>query len=353
TDEEFCEAESCMSRSAGHCMVMGTASTMAAMAEALGMALPGNAAIPAADSRRLALAEMAGRRIIEMAREGLKPSHILTAQAFDNAIRADMAIGGSTNAIIHLVAIAGRAGVELPLKRFDDLSKTTPFLVNLRPSGKYLMEDFFYAGGLPVVLKELLPLLHGGALTVNGRSIADNVREAKCFDQDVIRPLGMPLAREGGTVILFGNLCPDGAVLKQSAASPHLLTHRGRAVVFEDHADLHRRIDDESLPIDENSVLVLKQVGPRGAPGMPEWGAAPIPARLLRRGIKDMVRISDARMSGTSYGTVVLHVAPESAVGGPLALVRDGDAIELDVPGRRLTLKVGDDELASRRAAWK
>jgi dihydroxyacid dehydratase/phosphogluconate dehydratase len=204
-----------------------------------------------------------------------------------------------------------------------------------------------------VVLKELLPLLHGGALTVNGRSIADNVREAKCFDQDVIRPLGMPLAREGGTVILFGNLCPDGAVLKQSAASPHLLTHRGRAVVFEDHADLHRRIDDESLPIDENSVLVLKQVGPRGAPGMPEWGAAPIPARLLRRGIKDMVRISDARMSGTSYGTVVLHVAPESAVGGPLALVRDGDAIELDVPGRRLTLKVGDDELARRRAAWK
>jgi L-arabonate dehydrase len=354
SDEELCEAESCMSRSSGHCMVMGTASTMASVAEALGMTLPGNAAIPAPDARRLAMAEMAGRRAVEMAvAGGPKPSQILTAQAFDNAIRADMAIGGSTNAIIHLVAIAGRAGVELPLKRFDDLSKTTPFLVNLRPSGKYLMEDFFYAGGLPVVLKELLPLLHGGALTVNGRSIADNVREAKCFDQDVIRPLGMPLAREGGTVILFGNLCPDGAVLKQSAASPHLLTHRGRAVVFEDHADLHRRIDDESLPIDENSVLVLKQVGPRGAPGMPEWGAAPIPARLLRRGIKDMVRISDARMSGTSYGTVVLHVAPESAVGGPLALVRDGDAIELDVPGRRLTLKVGDDELASRRAAWK
>ena len=354
SDEELCEAESCMSRSSGHCMVMGTASTMASVAEALGMTLPGNAAIPASDARRLAMAEMAGRRAVEMAvAGGPKPSQIITAQAFDNAIRADMAIGGSTNAIIHLVAIAGRAGVELPLKRFDDLSKTTPFLVNLRPSGKYLMEDFFYAGGLPVVLKELLPLLHGGALTVNGRSIADNVREAKCFDQDVIRPLGMPLAREGGTVILFGNLCPDGAVLKQSAASPHLLTHRGRAVVFEDHADLHRRIDDESLPIDENSVLVLKQVGPRGAPGMPEWGAAPIPARLLRRGIKDMVRISDARMSGTSYGTVVLHVAPESAVGGPLALVRDGDAIELDVPGRRLTLKVGDDELARRRATWK
>jgi L-arabonate dehydrase len=354
TDEELCEAESCMSRSSGHCMVMGTASTMASVVEALGMTLPGNAAIPASDSRRLAMAEMAGRRAVEMAiAGGPKPSEILTAQAFDNAIRADMAIGGSTNAIIHLVAIAGRVGVALPLKRFDELSKTTPFLVNLRPSGKYLMEDFFYAGGLPVVLKQLLPLLHGGALTVNGHSIADNVKDAKCFNEDVIRPIAMPLSSEGGTVILFGNLCPDGAVLKQSAASPHLLTHRGRAVVFEDHADLHKRIDDESIAIDENSVLVLKQVGPRGAPGMPEWGAAPIPARLLKRGVKDMVRISDARMSGTSYGTVVLHVAPESAIGGPLALVRDGDEIELDVPRRSLTLKVGDDELARRRAAWK
>ena len=354
TDEELCEAESCMSRSSGHCMVMGTASTMASMVEALGMTLPGNAAIPASDSRRLAMAEMAGRRAVEMALAGgPKPSQILTAQAFDNAIRADMAIGGSTNAIIHLVAIAGRVGVPLPLGRFDELSKTTPFLVNLRPSGKYLMEDFFYAGGLPAVLKQLLPLLHGGALTVNGHTIADNVKDAKCHNEDVIRPLAMPLAHEGGTVILFGNLCPDGAVLKQSAASPHLLTHRGRAVVFEDHADLHKRIDDESVAIDENSVLVLKQVGPRGAPGMPEWGAAPIPARLLKRGVKDMVRISDARMSGTSYGTVVLHVAPESAIGGPLALVRDGDEIELDVPRRSLTLKVGDDELARRRAAWK
>jgi len=334
--------------------VMGTASTMASVVEALGMTLPGNAAIPASDSRRLAMAEMAGRRAVEMAiAGGPKPSQILTAQAFDNAIRADMAIGGSTNAIIHLVAIAGRVGVPLPLTRFDELSKTTPFLVNLRPSGKYLMEDFFYAGGLPAVLKQLLPLLHGGALTVNGRSIADNVSDARCDNEDVIRPLAMPLAGEGGTVILFGNLCPDGAVLKQSAASPHLLTHRGRAVVFEDHADLHRRIDDERVAIDESSVLVLKQVGPRGAPGMPEWGAAPIPARLLKRGVKDMVRISDARMSGTSYGTVVLHVAPESAIGGPLALVRDGDEIELDVPRRSLTLKVGDDELARRKAAWK
>jgi dihydroxy-acid dehydratase len=353
TDEELCEAESCMSRSSGHCMVMGTASTMASMAEALGMTLPGNAAIPAPDSRRLALAELSGRRAVEMARAGgPKPSEILTARAFDNAIRADMAIGGSTNAIIHLVAIAGRAGVALPLTRFDELSRTTPFLVNVRPSGKYLMEDFFYAGGLPAVLRRLLPLLHGEAPTVNGRSIADNARDAACHNEDVIRPLPMPIAREGGTVILRGNLCPDGAVLKQSAASAHLLTHRGRAVVFEDHADLHRRIDDPALPVDETSVLVLKQVGPRGAPGMPEWGAAPIPSRLLRRGVKDMVRISDARMSGTSYGTVVLHVAPESAIGGPLALVRDGDEIELDVPNRRLTLRVGDDELARRRAAW-
>src|SRR3989442_1796262 len=321
SDEEWCEIESCISRSHGHCMVMGTASTMASVAEALGMTLPGCAAIPAPDSRRMALAEESGRRIVEMALAGgPKPSQILTAQAFDNAIRADMPIGGSTNAIIHLVAIAGRVGVPLPLARFDQLARTTPFLANLRPSGKYLMEDFFYAGGLPAVLKELLPLLHGDAPTVNGKSIADNVRDARCWNKDVIRPLGMPLSPEGGTVILSGNLCPDGAVLKQSAASPHLLTHRGRAVVFEDHDDLHRRIDDPGLPIDETSVLVLKHAGPKGAPGMPEWGAAPIPSRLLKKGVKDMVRISDARMSGTSYGTVVLHVAPEAAVGGPLAL---------------------------------
>jgi L-arabonate dehydrase len=353
TDEEFCEAESCMSRSSGHCMVMGTASTMASMAEALGMTLPGNAAIPAADSRRLAMAELAGRRAVDMARSGgPRPGQILTAPAFDNAIHALMAIGGSTNAVIHLLALAGRAGVPLSLARFDELSRTTPFLLNVRPSGKYLMEDFFYAGGLPVVLRELLPLLHGGAPTVNGRSLADNVRDVRGWNADVIRPLGMPLAAEGGLAILTGNLCPGGAVIKVSAASAHLLTHRGRAVVFEDHADLHRRIDDPALAIDETSVLVLKQVGPRGAPGMPEWGAAPVPARLLRQGVKDMVRISDARMSGTSYGTVVLHVAPESAVGGPLALVRDGDEIELDVPRRTLSLRVDDAELARRRAAW-
>ena len=354
TDEELCEAESCMSRSSGHCMVMGTASTMASMAEALGMTLPGNAAIPAPDSRRLAAAELAGRRAVEMANAGgPRPSQILTAHAFDNAIRTLMAIGGSTNAVIHLLAIAGRVGVPLRLTRFDELSRTTPFLLNLRPSGKYLMEDFFYAGGLPVVLRELLPLLHQEARTVNGHSIAHNVRDARCWNEDVVRPLTLPLAKEGGLAILTGNLCPDGAVIKVSAASPRLLTHRGRAVVFEDHAALHARIDDPSLPIDENSVLVLKHVGPKGAPGMPEWGAAPVPARLLKKGVKDMVRISDARMSGTSYGTVVLHVAPESAVGGPLALVRDGDEIELDVPRRSLTLRVSDDELARRKAAWK
>ena len=353
-DEAWAEIEACLSRSAGHCMVMGTASTMAAMAETLGLALPGNAAIPAPDSRRLALAELSGRRAVEIAlARGPKPSEILTAAAFDNAIRADMALGGSTNAIVHLVAIAGRAGVPLPLRRFDELSRTTPLLANVRPSGKHLMEDFFYAGGVPAVLRELLPMLDGTARSVNGRTLAENVAGAPCHDRDVIRPLSLPLQPEGGTVILFGNLCPGGAVLKQSAASPHLMVHRGRAVVFEDHRDLERRIDDPALAIDETSVLVLKQAGPKGGPGMPEWGAAPVPARLLKAGVKDMVRISDARMSGTSYGTVVLHVTPESAVGGPLALVQPGDEIELNVPERRLTLRVPDEEIARRRAAWR
>ena len=353
TDEVWSEIESCLSRSAGHCMVMGTASTMAAMAEVLGLALPGNAAIPAPDSRRLALAEMSGRRAAEMAlARGPRPSELLTAAAFDNAIRADMALGGSTNAIVHLVALAGRAGVSLPLRRFDELSRATPLLANVRPSGKHLMEDFYYAGGVPAVLRELLPLLDGGALAVNGKTLRENVADAPCHDADIIRPLSLPLQPEGGTVILTGNLCPGGAVLKQSAASPHLMVHRGRAVVFEDHLDLERRIDDPSLPIDESSVLVLKQAGPKGGPGMPEWGAAPVPARLLKAGVRDMVRISDARMSGTSYGTVVLHVTPESAVGGPLALVQPGDEIELHVPERRLTLRVPDEEMARRRAAW-
>src|SRR5437762_618741 len=277
TDEELCEAESCMSRSSGHCMVMGTASTMASLVEALGMTLPGNAAIPAPDSRRLAQAELAGRRAVEMATAGgPKPSEILTAHAFDNAIRTLMAVGGSTNAVIHLLALAGRAGVPLTLKRFDELSRTTPFLLNVRPSGKYLMEDFFYAGGLPVVLRELLPLLHADAPTVNGKTLADDVRDARCWDDDVIRPLGVPLASEGGLAILTGNLCPDGAVIKVSAASPQLLTHRGRAVVFEDHADLHARIDDPSVTIDETSVLVLMHVGPMSEHGMPELGDVPV-----------------------------------------------------------------------------
>ena len=353
SDEEIAEVESCLSRSAGHCMVMGTASTMAAMAETLGITLPGNAAIPASDSRRLVLSEMSGRRAVEMALErGPRPLELFTAAAFDNAIRADMAIGGSTNAIVHLIAIAGRTGVPLPLSRFDELSRSTPLLVNVRPSGKYLMEDFYYAGGLPAVLRELLPLLHADARTVNGKTLGENVGNAPCHNPDVIRPLSLPLASEGGTVVLFGNLCPGGAVLKQSAASQHLLTHRGRAVVFDDYEEIAQRIDDPSIPLEETSVLVLKNAGPKGGPGMPEWGAAPIPARLLKAGVKDMVRISDARMSGTSYGTVILHVAPESAIGGPLALVENGDLIELDVPNRKLTLHVSDEELARRRAAW-
>jgi len=335
-------------------MVMGTASTMAAMAEVLGLALPGNAAIPGPDSRRLALAEMSGRRAVEMAiARGPKPSEILTAAAFDNAIRADMALGGSTNAIVHLVALAGRAGVPLPLRRFDELSRSTPLLANVRPSGKYLMEDFYYAGGVPAVLREMLPMLHAETLTVTGQTLGENVAEAPCHDNR--RHPGRSrcrCSRRAGRSSSPATLCPGGAVLKQSAASPHLMIHRGRAVVFEDHRDLERRIDDPSLPIDENSVLVLKQAGPKGGPGMPEWGAAPVPARLLRAGVKDMVRISDARMSGTSYGTVVLHVTPESAVGGPLALVQNGDEIELHVPERRLTLRVADEEIARRRAAW-
>jgi L-arabonate dehydrase len=351
-EESWCELESCFSRSAGHCMVMGTASTMASMAESLGMTLPGNAAIPAPDSRRLALAEATGKRIVEMVREDLRPSRIMTREAFENAIRVDMAIGGSTNAIVHLPAIAGRVRVPLPLSLFDKLSRETPFIANVRPSGKYLMEDFFYAGGLPAVLSQLLPLLHSGAPTVTGRSLAENVRGARVRNPDVIVPLDRPLGKEGGTVILHGNLCPDGAVLKQTAASPHLLRHRGRAVVFESKHDLMARVNDPALDVDETRVLVQKLGGPRGGPGMPEWGQLPIPEKLLRQGVKDMVRVSDARMSGTSYGTCVLHVAPESAVGGPLALVRNGDEIELDVPARRLVLHVSDEELARRRAAW-
>jgi L-arabonate dehydrase len=353
SDEEWCEIESCISRSPGHCMVMGTASTMTSMAEALGMTLPGAANIPAADSRRLAIAEESGRRAVEMANEGLRPSMVLTREAFENAICTDMAIGGSTNAIIHLVAIAGRAGVPLPLELFDTISRKTPFIANIKPSGKFLMEDMYYAGGLPAVMKEISPLLRQNALTVTGKTMGENVADAPCFNRDVIKPLATPLYPEGGTVILKGNLAPHGAVIKQTAASPQLEKHTGRAVVFENYQDLMDRVDDPHLDVNEESVLVLKSAGPKGAPGMPEWGDMPIPAKLLKAGIRDMVRISDSRMSGTAYGTVVLHVSPESAAGGPLAVVKNGDPIELDVSSRRLELLIPDSELKERLAAWR
>ena len=353
SEEEWCEVESCVSRSAGHCTVMGTASTMACIAEALGMALPGSADIPASDSRRLANAERSGRRIVEMVQEDLRPSRILTRQALDNAIRVDMAIGGSTNAIVHLVALAGRRGLDLPLERFDELSRTTPVIANIRPSGQYLMEDFSYAGGLPAVMKEIVTLLHAKALTATGKTLGENLASAACFNADVIKTLEQPLRTEGGTAILRGNLAPAGAVIKQSAISPHFAKHRGRAVVFENNLDLLNRIDDPNLNVDESSVLVLKNAGPKGAPGMPEWGHLPIPAKLLKAGVLDLVRLSDARISGTSYGTMVVHIAPESAVGGPLAAVKDGDWIELDVAERRLELRVPKAEIKKRLKNWQ
>jgi L-arabonate dehydrase len=350
---DFQEAESCMSRSAGHCMTMGTASTMASVVEAMGIGLPMNAAIPAVDSRRYALAHMAGRRIVEMVHEDLRMSRILTREAFENAVRVVGAIGGSTNAVVHLLAIAGRMGVDFKLDDWDRLGREVPCLVNLMPSGKYLMEDFYYAGGLPVVIRELGDLIRRDALTVNGKTIGENTADAPCYNRDVIRPFGDPLTKQGGLVVLRGNLCPDGAVIKPSAATTALMKHRGRAVVFETIEDLHARVDDPNLEIDESSVMVLKNCGPRGYPGMAEVGNMPLPPKLLRRGITDMVRISDARMSGTAYGTVVLHVAPEAAAGGNLALVENGDLIELDVEARRLHLNVGDEELARRRAKWR
>jgi L-arabonate dehydrase len=350
---QFLEAEGCMNRSAGHCMTMGTASTMASVVEALGIGLPTNAAIPAVDARRYSLAHIAGRRIVEMVREDLRMSKILTREAFENAIRIVGAIGGSTNAVVHLLAIAGRIGVELSLDDWDRLGRGVPCLVNLMPSGKYLMEDFYYAGGLPAVIRELGDLIHGRALTVNGKTIGENCNDAPCYNRDVIKPISEPLKAEAGLAVLKGNLCPDGAIIKPSAATESLMQHRGRAVVFETIEDFHARVDDPDLPIDQTSVMVLKNCGPRGYPGMPEVGNLPIPAKLLQTGITDVVRISDARMSGTAYGTVVLHVAPEAAAGGVLALVKDGDEIELDVAARRLHLAVSDDELRQRRAEWK
>ena len=352
-EEEWSEIEGCISRSAGHCTVMGTASTMASMAEALGMSLPGSAAIPAVDSRRYQLAEASGRQIVEVIGQGLRPSRIMTRAAFENAITADMAIGGSTNAVVHLVAIAGRLGLELPLSVFDRISRRTPWVADVKPSGQHLMEDFFHAGGLPAVMKQIEPLLDGTALTVTGLPLAENLRAAPAGDRRVIRTLEQPLSAEGGTAILHGTLAPQGAVIKQSAASPRLLIHRGRALVFANYEQLKARIDDPALEVDENTVLVLQNAGPVGGPGMPEWGHLPIPARLLKKGVDDLVRISDARMSGTSFGTVVLHVAPESAVGGPLALVQTGDEILLDVPARRLDLCVPEEELPRRRALWQ
>jgi dihydroxy-acid dehydratase len=352
-EADMIEAESCMSRSAGHCMTMGTASTMASMVEALGMGLPSNAAIPAVDSRRRVLARMAGRRIVQMVGEDLRMSKIATRQAFENAIMVNGAIGGSTNAVVHLLAIAGRLGVTLTLDDWDRLGRSMPCIVNLMPSGEFLMEDFYYAGGLPVVIREIGARLHKDALTVNGRTIWKNSQDAVNYDERVITPLARPFKPQGGITVLRGNLAPDGAVLKPSAATPALMKHRGRAVVFDDIDDLHRRIDDPALDVSANDILVLRNCGPKGYPGFPEVGNFALPAKLLQQGVTDMVRISDARMSGTAYGTVVLHTAPEAAAGGPLALVENGDMIELDVEARRLHLDVADDVLASRRARWK
>jgi dihydroxy-acid dehydratase len=351
--ERFNAAESCMHRSKGHCMTMGTASTMASMVEALGVALPGNAAIPAVDARRYRQAQLTGRRIVEMVNEEMVLSKILTRAAFENAIRVNAAIGGSTNAVIHLLAIAGRIGVPLKLDDWDKIGSELPCLVNLQPSGKYLMEDFYYAGGLPAVMREISHVLDGSALTVNGRTLGDNIADAPCWNREVIKELSDPFKARAGIAVLRGNLAPDGAVIKPSAASPHLLKHKGRAVVFENIEDLHARIDDENLDIDEHCIMVLKGCGPKGYPGMAEVGNMPLPPKLLRRGITDILRISDARMSGTAYGAVVLHVSPEAAAGGPLALVRNGDLIEVDVPARRLHLDVSESELSLRRANWK
>ena len=351
--EEFFEAESCMHRSHGHCMTMGTASTMASMVEALGLGLPGNAAYPAVDGRRNVLARMAGRRIVDLVKQDIKISQILTREAFENAIKTLAAIGGSTNAVIHLIAMAGRLGVDLKLEDFDRLGSDLPCLVNLQPSGKHLMEDFCYAGGLPVVMKEIKDHLHLDAMTANGFTVGENIADAVNYNTDVIMPLDKPFKDKAGIVILRGNLCPRGAVIKPSAATPALLQHTGRAVVFESIEEFHKTVDLEDLDIDETCVMVLKNCGPKGYPGMAEVGNMPLPQKILRKGITDMVRVSDARMSGTAYGTTVLHTAPEAAAGGALAIVQNGDLITLDVAGRSLHLHVSDEEIARRLQAWK
>lgn len=353
TQEELTVAEACMCRSRGHCAVMGTASTMACMVESLGLTLPENAAIPAADSRRKVLAQYSGQRIVEMVKEDLRMSKVLTREAFENAIMVNAAIGGSTNFVVHLLAIAGRVGIPLDLKDFDLLSANIPLLANLQPSGKYFMEDFYYAGGLPAVMKALHTRLHHQNLAVSGKAIEQNYLQAQCYDEDVIGSLEKPFKPDTGLVVLKGNLCTNGAVLKPTAATPELMQHKGQAVVFENIEDYHARIDDPALPVTKDSVLVLKNVGPIGYPGMPEVGNMSVPKKLLEQGVHDMVRISDGRMSGTGFGTVVLHVSPESAMGGTLALVQDGDWIELDVAGRALNLLVDDAELTRRRQVWK
>jgi L-arabonate dehydrase len=349
---DFFEAESCMHRSHGHCMTMGTASTMASMVEALGIGLSGNAAYPAVDGRRNVLARMAGRRIVDMVHEDMVLSKILKREAFENAIKTLAAIGGSTNAVIHLLAIAGRVGIDLKLEDFDRLASELPCLVNLQPSGKFLMEDFCYAGGLPVVMKEIAHLLHTNHITASGLTVGESIADAQNYNTEVIKPFATPFKSNAGIAVLRGNLAPRGAVIKPSAATPELMVHKGRAVVFEDIEDFHKRIDDENLDIDETCVMVLKNCGPKGYPGMAEVGNMPLPPKVLRKGITDMVRISDARMSGTAYGTTVLHTAPEAAAGGPLAIVQNGDIVELNVPKRLLHLHISDEEMARRLKAW-
>ncbi|RUX72509.1 dihydroxy-acid dehydratase [Mesorhizobium sp. M7A.F.Ca.US.006.04.2.1] len=352
SEQDFANAESAMSRSPGHCMTMGTASTMASMVEALGLALPGNAAYPAVDARRSRIARMTGRRIVEMVNENLRPSAILKKEAFANAIRVNGAIGGSTNAVVHLLAIAGRVGTELTLDDWDRYGRDVPTILDLMPSGRFLMEDFCYAGGIPAVMKEIGDLLDLDVLTVTGKTVRDNIRDAENYNPEVIRPRDKALTPNGGIAVLRGNLAPDGAIIKPSAASPALMKHRGRAVVFEDIDDYKARVDDPALDVDEASIMVLKNCGPKGYPGMAEVGNMALPRKLLKQGVRDMIRISDARMSGTAFGTVVLHAAPEAAIGGPLALVRSGDFIELDVEARKLHLDVSAQELARRRESW-
>jgi dihydroxy-acid dehydratase len=353
TDAQWLEIEEGIARSPGHCMTMGTASTMTSAAEALGFTLPGAVSIPAADSRHGRMAAETGRRVVEMVWEDLKPSDIVTAASIDNAVTTVLALGGSTNAVVHMIALARRAGVPLTAEHFDRLSQRTPLIANIRPAGKYLMEDFFYAGGLRALQSEIADLLALRERTVNGRTVGENIAGAEVFNRDVILPRDKALVQSGSLAVLRGNLAPDGAVIKPAAAEARLLQHTGPAVVFADYNDMAARIDDPALDVTKDSVIVLKNAGPQGAPGMPEWGQLPIPKKLLAEVVRDMVRISDARMSGTSYGTCVLHVAPESFIGGPLAFVRDGDLIELDVAARKLELKVSDAELARRRAAWK